>query len=483
MKLRDIIEEIDVLTVSGSVDIEIVAVEFDSRRVAAGVLFVAQRGTVTDGHAYIGSAVAKGAAAVICEELPDDQKADVTYIIVSDSNVALGLAASAIYGHPSRQLKLVGITGTNGKTTTATLLYNLFRAAGHNAGLISTVSYCIGDREIVSTHTTPDAVRLNAMLAQMVEAGCEYCFMEVSSHSVVQHRISGLAFVGGVFTNITHDHLDYHKTFAEYIKAKKGFFDMLPASAFALTNSDDRNAAIMVQNCKARKSGYALRSMADFMCRIVESHLDGMLLTIGGEELWVRFIGRFNAYNLTAVYGTALLLGMDKVEALRIISTLTPVAGRFEYVKSADGIMAIVDYAHTPDALQNVLDTITELMEGRGKLITVVGCGGNRDKTKRPEMAAIAAAKSTKAILTSDNPRFEKPEDILADMQAGLDEVTRKNTLTITDRHEAIKTACALAGSGDIILVAGKGHEPYQEVEGVRHHFDDKEELQKCFEN
>lgn len=458
-------------------------IQFNSRKVEQGDLFVAVRGTQVDGHDYIPDAVAQGAAAIVCETLPaGDLNPEVSYVLVDDSARALALLAAAYYGHPSRKLKLTGVTGTNGKTTVATLLYDLFTALGHKCGLISTVVYRVGDERIEATHTTPDPLTLNRLMAEMVEAGCEYCFMEVSSHSVVQQRIQGLQFVGGIFTNITHDHLDYHKTFAEYIKAKQGFFTALPKEAFALTNIDDRNGEVMLQNAVARrKATYSLRNVATYHGRIVEEHLDGMQLEMNRQELWVQFIGRFNAYNLTAIYGAAMELGQDSDEVLRIMSTLHPVSGRFEQIRAEDGRLAIVDYAHTPDALQNVIDTINELRKAEAQLITVVGCGGNRDTTKRPVMARVAADCSSRVILTSDNPRFEDPQVILDEMRAGLDTSQMARTLTIADRREAIRTAAALARPGDIILVAGKGHEPYQEVAGVRHHFDDREEVRAAF--
>ena len=476
--LRELLVDVEVLSTAGDLSVEIDNLEFDSREAKPGTLFFAMRGTQTDGHRFIGAAVGLGASAVVCEELPEELCGGVTYVRVADSTVALGRIASAFYGHPSRNLKLVGITGTNGKTTTATLLYRLFRRLGYKVGLISTVTYCIDTEQRESTHTTPDGIRLNRMMAEMVERGCEYCFMEVSSHSLVQHRIEGLSFVGAVFSNITHDHLDYHHTFAEYIRAKKMLFDALPEGTFALTNADDRNGMVMVQNTGAEVKTYALQAFADFRCRIVEMHFDGMLLNLDGSEVWATFLGRFNAYNLTAVYATALLLGADRDEVLRILSELTSVSGRFEYVRSADGVTAIVDYAHTPDALQNVLRTIDEI-RWEGQRIYVVGCGGNRDKTKRPEMAQIAVANSDLAILTSDNPRMEDPETILEDMKAGLD--PSASYLAVTNRREAIRTAVTLARPGDIILLAGKGHETYQDIAGVKRHFDDKEEVSNLF--
>ena len=477
--LDELLQGVEVRSLVGDGTVAVGRLEFDSRKVVPGTLFFATRGTQTDGHAYIPAAVAAGAAAVVCEELPAERPAGVTFVQVPDSTVALGQVASAFYGHPSRRLKLVGVTGTNGKTTTATLLYRMFRRLGYKAGLISTVVYCVDDREIPSTHTTPDSIRLNAMMAEMVEAGCDYCFMEVSSHSLVQHRTAGLAFVGGIFSNSTGDHRDYHKTFAEYIRAKKLFFDGLPAGAFALTNADDRNGMVMVQNTKATVKTYALQSFADFRCRIVETLLDGMLLNLDGSEVWVKFLGRFNAYNLTSVYATALLLGARRDEVLRILSDLTSVDGRFEPIHSKEGVTAIVDYAHTPDALQNVIGTINEIRKKDQRLYVVVGCGGNRDATKRPEMAKIAVDGSDMAVLTSDNPRLEEPGAIIEQMKSGLEPSARY--LAITDRREAIKAAVALARPGDIILVAGKGHETYQDVGGVKHHFDDREEVRAAF--
>ncbi|WP_300739894.1 UDP-N-acetylmuramoyl-L-alanyl-D-glutamate--2,6-diaminopimelate ligase [uncultured Alistipes sp.] len=452
---------------------------FDSRAVRPGDCFFAVVGTQADGHDYIAAAVERGAAAVVCQRLPEPQAAGVAYVVVEDSAGAMADMAAAFYGYPSRELKLVGITGTNGKTTTVTLLYDLVRAMGYRAGLISTVVYRIDGREIASTHTTPDPIRLNAMMREMADAGCDYCFMECSSHAIVQERTRGLDFAGGIFSNITHDHLDYHKTFAEYIRAKKRFFDTLPAGAFALTNADDRNGAVMVQNTAARVSTYSLRAMADFRGKILEMHPDGMLLRLDGQELWVSLLGRFNAYNLLAVYGAACLLGLDRREVLRVMSTLQPVDGRFEVVRAANGTTAIVDYAHTPDALENVLQTIGELRTPTQQLIVVCGCGGDRDRTKRPEMAAIAVKHASTAIFTSDNPRHEAPEAILDDMTAGLDAGTRY--LRITDRAEAIRTAVMMSHPGDLLLVAGKGHETYQIVGDEKHHFDDREELRKAF--
>lgn len=452
-------------------------IHFDSRRLKFGDTFVAIVGTVSDGHDYIDAAIQKGAAKIVCQKMPSQKVDGVEYIVVPDCATELAHLATDFYGHPSKKLKLVGITGTNGKTTTATLLHELFTELGYGVGLLSTVVNKIGYREIATSHTTPDPMVINSLLREMVEQGCEFCFMEVSSHGVAQKRIEGLHFAGAIFSNLTHDHLDYHKTFGEYLKTKKTFFDNLPKSAFALTNIDDKNGEVMLQNCKARKRTYSLWKMADYKTKIVESHIDGTLIEMNKNELWVKFVGRFNAYNLTAIYGAAIELGMDKDEVLRVMSTLEPVAGRFQTIRK-DGVLGIVDYAHTPDALKNVLDTISEF-KNNGKVITVIGCGGDRDKTKRPIMAQIAADNSDKAILTSDNPRSENPTDILSDMSIGLDPVQRKKTLVIEDRKEAIRTAISLAQDGDIILVAGKGHETYQEVNGTRHHFDDVEILKE----
>lgn len=441
-------------------------------------MFVAQRGVHVDGHAYIGAAVAQGAKVVVCEELPAEMTGEVTYIETADSSKALGIMASNFYGNPSGKLKLIGITGTNGKTTTVTLLHRMFRLAGFHVGLLSTIVNKIDEEAIAATHTTPDAVELNGLLAKMVERGCEYCFMEVSSHSVVQQRIAGLTFAGGIFSNITHDHLDFHKTMAAYIAAKKGFFDQLPQGSWALTNCDDKNGMVMVQNCKAVVKTYSLMKIADFKCRILESTFQGQLLEINGKEVWTRLVGRFNGYNLTAIYGAAVLSGIEEGEALRLLSMLEAAEGRFEYVEGR-GITAIVDYAHTPDALENVLGTVNAIRREGQRLLTVVGCGGDRDKSKRPEMAQIGMKMSDVLILTSDNPRTEDPETILDDMEAGLDEEQKRRALRISDRREAIKTACRMAKEGDIVMVAGKGHEKYQDVNGVKHHFDDKEELAK----
>lgn len=458
----------------------ITALEYDSRKVEAGNCFFAVVGTASDGHNYIASAIERGATAVVCQRMPEEPCDKVAYIVVENSNEAMAIMAANYYDNPSAELRLVGVTGTNGKTTTATLLYDMFTALGYKAGLISTVVYRIAERELASTHTTPDAIRLNAMMREMVTAGCDYCFMEVSSHSVVQNRIDGLKFTGALFTNLTHDHLDYHGTYKEYIRAKRLFFDRLERDAWAVTNIDDRNGEVMVQNTRAKIYRLSLRSMADYRTKIVEMHSDGMLLHIDGKELWVKFTGRFNAYNLTTVYAAATLLGMEPTEVLTTLSTLTPVSGRFETITAKDGTMAVVDYAHTPDALQNVLDTIEEVRRDEQQLIVVCGCGGDRDRTKRPEMAAIAVRHASTAIFTSDNPRTEHPEAILDDMVAGVEGAT--NYLRITDRREAIRTAAMLAKAGDIVLIAGKGHEDYQIIGTEKHHFDDREQVREAFD-
>ncbi|WP_297415468.1 UDP-N-acetylmuramoyl-L-alanyl-D-glutamate--2,6-diaminopimelate ligase [uncultured Alistipes sp.] len=452
---------------------------YDSRRVEAGDCFFAVCGTQSDGHDYIDMAVERGAAAVVCQRMPAAPHEGVTYVEVEDTNAAMADLAAAWYGHPSRELKLVGVTGTNGKTTTATLLYELFRGLGYEAGLISTVVYCVGARRTEATHTTPDAIRLNALLREMVDAGCGYCFMECSSHAIVQDRIRGLHFAGGIFTNLTHDHLDYHKTFAEYLWAKKSFFDALPRGAFALTNLDDRNGEVMVQNTRAAVSTLSLRAAADFRCKVVEQHADGMLLRIDGREVWAGLLGRFNASNLLSVYAAALLLGQPKEEVLRLLSTLRPVDGRFEYVRANDGTTAVVDYAHTPDALENVLRTLGEIRRPGQRMLVVCGCGGDRDRTKRPEMAHIAVKHADTAIFTSDNPRTEDPAAILDEMTAGL--AADGRWLRIADRAEAIRTAAMLAAPGDLILLAGKGHETYQIVGTEKLRFDDREQIAACF--
>ncbi len=475
--INNLIRNIEVLSLSGEKDPVITGVEFDSRKVTAGTLFVAVRGTKTDGHDYIGSALSSGASAIICETLPLEPDEKICWIKTGDSAKALGVVSSAFFGNPSTRLRLVGVTGTNGKTTIATLLYRLFTRLGFKCGLFSTVCNYIHERELPATHTTPDPIQLNRNLAEMVEAGCDFAFMEVSSHSVDQQRIAGLKFSGGIFTNLTHDHLDYHKTFKKYLEAKKGFFDSLSSDAFALVNADDRNGLVMLQNCSARKYTFSIRGMADFRCRIIEQHFGGMGLRIDGEEIWTRFIGEFNASNLLAVYAASKLLGAADKEIQTILSDLRPVAGRLETIDTPSGITGIVDYAHTPDALLNVIGTLNKIREEGIELITVVGAGGDRDRTKRPKMAAISAQGSSKVILTSDNPRTEDPERILDEMEAGITPDLKKKVLRISDRREAIKTAVMLAKKGDIILVAGKGHEPYQEINGIRHHFDDREEL------
>ncbi|MDE5838697.1 MAG: UDP-N-acetylmuramoyl-L-alanyl-D-glutamate--2,6-diaminopimelate ligase [Paramuribaculum sp.] len=473
--LSVLLSAISVEEIIGRTDIEITSVESDSRKIQLGSLFVAVRGTVVDGHRFIPIVTVGGAAAIVCEELPERLESEVTYIKVSNSAVALGFLASRWYGDPSRKLKLVGVTGTNGKTTTATLIYEMARLNGHKAGLLSTVCNYIETEAVPAAHTTPDPLTLNSLLARMVDAGCTYAAMEVSSHAAHQHRIAGLHFAGGVFTNLTRDHLDYHKTVEAYLNAKKSFFDILPKDAFALTNVDDKVGEVMLQNTMAAKHSYSVNRMADFTGRIIESRIDGTLMSFNGNEVEVLFTGRYNAYNLTAVYGTAILLGFDPEKVLTDMSRLVPVAGRFQTFRSANGVTAVVDYAHTPDAVVNVLTAIREVVGNGKNIITVVGAGGNRDKGKRPIMAKEAATRSNRLILTSDNPRDEEPADILADMEAGLDDNTRKITLSIVDRREAIRTAAMLAAPGDVILIAGKGHEDYQEIKGVKHHFDDRE--------
>ena len=481
MTLRQILLRINIVSSTGSLDIPVSSVTSDSRNVSPGCLFIAVGGTKTDGHMYVDQSIGKGAVAIICEKKPESVPAAVTVIVVKNSAEALGFAASDFYGNPSAKLRLTGVTGTNGKTTIATLLYDMHMALGYKCGLFSTVCNRIFKRQLEATHTTPDPVTLNRILSEMVDEGCEFAFMEVSSHAVEQKRIAGLTFTGGVFTNLTHDHLDYHLTFANYLNAKKAFFDSLGSEAFALINADDRNGSVMVQNCKAAKKKYSLTKMADFRCSVSEHRLDGMMLKIDGKEVWTTFIGDFNAYNLLAVYATTRLLGSEPDEVLRILSTLMPVAGRLEIIKSPSGKTGLVDYAHTPDALNNVIDTINRIRQGSVKLITIVGAGGDRDRTKRPLMAAIAATGSDKVILTSDNPRTENPESILDQMEAGLDPVLRRKMVRITDRHSAIRTGVMMASPGDLLLIAGKGHETYQEINGVRHHFDDREELRKAF--
>lgn len=482
MKLLNLLTDTTILETQGDNNIDITGVQIDSRQVKPGNMFVAIKGTAADGHAYIGKAIELGATAILCEDMPDEPSEGICYVRVANTEQSVGCIAHIFHGEPTKKLKLVGVTGTNGKTTIATVLYNMFRAMGHKSGLISTVCNYIDGEAIPTEHTTPDPITLNSLLAQMVKAGCEYAFMEVSSHSVVQNRIGGLTFAGGLFTNITRDHLDYHKTFENYIKAKKGFFDRLPKGAFAITNADDRNGMVMVQNTEAKIKTYSVQSPADFKAKIIECHFEGMYLEIDGKEVGVQFIGKFNVSNLLAVYGAAIMLGKDPTDVLIAMSAMKPVNGRFEALRSPSGYTAIVDYAHTPDALENVLNAIHEVMNGKkGSIITVCGCGGNRDKGKRPLMAQEAVRQSDKVILTSDNPRNEEPEDILKDMQAGLTAEQLASTLTIVDRRQAIKTACMLAMEGDVILIAGKGHEDYQIIKGVKHHFDDKEEVRACF--
>jgi len=480
MKIEEILNGIEVVSVTGTKNRAITGIEFDSRKVKKDSLFVAIKGYKSDGHDFVNSAIASGASAIICEILPEKPDKNICWIKTGDSAKALGLAASNFFGNPSRSLKLVGVTGTNGKTTIASLLYRMFLQLGYKCGLFSTVCNYINEKELEATHTTPDPVQLNSLLSQMVDEGCDFAFMEVSSHSAHQKRISGLKFAGGIFTNLTHDHLDYHKTFENYLAAKKSFFDSLPAEAFALVNLDDRNGRVMLQNCKASHYTFSVQTMADYRCNIIEQGFEGMELKIQGEEVWTRFIGAFNASNLLAVYAASELLGAAKKEILTILSDLNSVSGRLEVIKSPGGISGIVDYAHTPDALLNVIDTINKIREAGVHLITVVGAGGDRDRTKRPKMAAISAEGSDKVILTSDNPRTEDPEKILDEMETGITPDLKRKTLRITNRHEAIKTAVMLANDGDVVLIAGKGHETYQEIMGVKHHFDDREELRNA---
>lgn len=480
-QLDNILVNTSPVKVIGSTNISIAGLCIDSRMATANSLFFALTGTQVDGHNYIDSAIAKGAIAVICERLPNILNPEVTFIIVSNSSQTLGVVASGFYDNPSHNLKLIGITGTNGKTTTATLLYRLANALGKKSGLISTVQNQIGDKTIVSTHTTPNAIELNKLLSEMVNEQCTYCFMEVSSHAIHQYRIEGLKFTGAIFSNITHDHLDYHKTFKEYIGVKKAFFDNLPPSAFVLTNTDDKNGMVMVQNTKAKVFTYSLRSMANYRCKIIEQQPQGMLLNIDNMEVWSRLIGNFNAYNILATYATAQLLDFGKEESLTVLSSMEPVNGRFENMIAPNGVISIIDYAHTPDALENVISTVNKIKAHGNRLICVVGAGGNRDKTKRPIMARVALLGSDMVILTSDNPRNEDPMDIIFDMKQGVDAPSVGKVLTIPDRREAIRTACLLANPGDIVLVAGKGHETYQEIKGIRHHFDDKQEIADIF--
>ena len=483
MTLKDLLSSMKPKAVIGNEDIDITGVNIDSRRIGKGHLFVAMVGTQVDGHQFISKAIAQGAAAILCERLPEETSEGVTYVQVDSTEDAVGKVATLFYGDPSRHLKLVGVTGTNGKTTIATLLYNMFRKMGHKCGLLSTVCNYIEDEAIPTEHTTPDPIELNALLSRMVEAGCEYAFMECSSHAIAQKRIGGLRFAGGIFTNLTRDHQDYHKTFENYRDAKKAFFDSLSKNAFAITNADDKNGLVMVQNCKAQVKTYSIRQMADYRARILECHFEGMYLEVDGNEVGVQFIGKFNVSNLLAVYGAARMLGKEPQDILVAMSTLHSVNGRLDPVRSPEGYTAIVDYAHTPDALENVLNAIHEVLNGKGKVITVCGAGGNRDKGKRPLMAQEAVKQSDRVIITSDNPRFEEPQDIINDMLAGLNAQQMKKVISIADRKEAIRAACMMAGKGDVILVAGKGHENYQEIKGVKHHFDDKEVLRDIFMN
>ncbi len=484
MKLNELLKNVKPICIIGSDDIDITGVNIDSRKIETGHLFVAIKGTQTDGHKFIPKALELGASAVLCEDIPEEKVAGVTYVQVESTESAVGPVATVFFGEPSKKLKLVGVTGTNGKTTIATLLYNMFRKFGHKCGLLSTVCNYIEGEAIPADHTTPDPIELNHLLSKMVEAGCEYAFMECSSHAIAQKRIGGLDFAGGIFTNLTRDHLDYHKTFENYRDAKKAFFDGLSKDAFAITNADDKNGNVMVQNCKAKIKTYSTRSMADFRARIIECHFEGMYLEIDGREVGVQFIGKFNVSNLLAVYGAAVMLGKKPEDILLILSTLKSVAGRLEPIRSKEGVTAIVDYAHTPDALENVLNAIHEVLDGKGgQVITVCGAGGNRDKGKRPLMAQEAAKQSDRVIITSDNPRFEEPQDIINDMLEGLNAQQKKKTISIVDRKEAIRTATMMANKGDVILIAGKGHEDYQEIKGVKHHFDDREIVREIFEN
>jgi UDP-N-acetylmuramoyl-L-alanyl-D-glutamate--2,6-diaminopimelate ligase len=483
MKLSALLSSCKISELVGNTEQDITGICFDSRKVSASSMFIATVGTVVDGHQFITSAIEKGASVIVCEKLPKKLDATVTYVVVDNSSRAMGLIAAAYYQHPSKKLKLVGVTGTNGKTTVATLLSNLFQELGYKVGLLSTVENKINNTVIPSSHTTPDSITINELLLDMIAANCDYCFMEVSSHATVQERIAGLSFTGGIFTNITHDHLDFHQTFEEYIKAKKYFFDQLPASAFALTNSDDKRGAVMLQNTKAHAKTYALQSMATFKAKIIENQFSGLFLNIDAEEVWFKMVGSFNAYNLLAVYATAMLLDQDKTRVLTILSTLSGAEGRFDYTIAPNGVIGIVDYAHTPDAIKNVLQTIANIRKGNETVIAIVGCGGDRDKTKRPIMAEVACKLSDKVILTSDNPRTEDPAAILKEMEAGVPISLKKKTITIQDRKEAIRTACHLAKSGDIILLAGKGHEKYQEINGVKYPFDDKQIFSEIMES
>lgn len=479
--LKDILYKVSIEEIVGAADAVVNAVHFDSRKVAKNDLFVAQKGVTVDGHLFISKAIELGAKVVVCESFPEDLDKSVTYVRVADSNVALAIISSNYFNNPSSKLKLIGVTGTNGKTTIATLLYQLFKNAGFKVGLLSTVKILVKDKEYKTSHTTPDSITINSYLNQMIDAGVEYCFMEVSSHGIHQKRTYGLHFEGGIFTNLSHDHLDYHTSFAEYRDVKKTFFDILPKTAFALTNVDDKNGGVMMQNTKASKKTYALKTLADYKGKVLEKRMSGTLMTVNGVEIWTKLIGNFNAYNLLAIAATAELCGLEKLEVLRLISELESVSGRFQYKVSKTGVTAIVDYAHTPDALKNVLETIVDIKSGKEKVITVVGCGGDRDKTKRPKMAMIASQLSTQTIFTSDNPRTENAQAIIDDMEVGVSQEYISKTLSVIDRKQAIKTACKLSEAGDIILVAGKGHEDYQEVNGERFHFDDLEVVTECF--
>lgn len=483
MKLKELLKDIHVIAIVGSEDVEITDVNIDSRRIKDGHLFIAMKGTQVDGHKFVPKAIELGAKAVMCEDMPEEKAEGVTYVQVESTEDVVGKVATTFHGNPSTKLKLVGVTGTNGKTTIATLLYNMFTKMGHKCGLLSTVCNYIIDEAIPADHTTPDPIELNRLLDRMVQAGCEYAFMECSSHAIAQKRIGGLTFAGGIFTNLTRDHLDYHKTFENYRNAKKAFFDSLPKTAFAITNADDKNGMVMVQNTKATVKTYSIRTVADFKARIIECHFEGMYLEMDGHEVGVQFIGKFNVSNLLAVYAAAVMLGKSPEDVLVVMSTLHSVSGRLEPIHSPEGYTAVVDYAHTPDALENVLNAIHEVLDGKGHVITVCGAGGNRDKGKRPLMAQEAVKQSDKVIITSDNPRFEEPQDIINDMLAGLNAQQMKKVISIVDRREAIRTACMMAQKGDVILIAGKGHENYQEIKGVKHHFDDHEVVKECFKN
>ena len=483
MKLKELLKDIPVIAIIGSEDVEITDVNIDSRRIKDGHLFIAMKGTQVDGHKFVPKAIELGAKAVMCEDMPEEKAEGVTYVQVESTEDVVGKVATTFHGNPSTKLKLVGVTGTNGKTTIATLLYNMFTKMGHKCGLLSTVCNYIIDEAIPADHTTPDPIELNRLLDRMVQAGCEYAFMECSSHAIAQKRIGGLTFAGGIFTNLTRDHLDYHKTFENYRNAKKAFFDSLPKTAFAITNADDKNGMVMVQNTKATVKTYSIRTVADFKARIIECHFEGMYLEMDGHEVGVQFIGKFNVSNLLAVYAAAVMFGKSPEDVLVVMSTLHSVSGRLEPIHSPEGYTAVVDYAHTPDALENVLNAIHEVLDGKGHVITVCGAGGNRDKGKRPLMAQEAVKQSDKVIITSDNPRFEEPQDIINDMLAGLNAQQMKKVISIVDRREAIRTACMMAQKGDVILIAGKGHENYQEIKGVKHHFDDHEVVKECFKN